>query len=222
MRRKQKNYKPLIYVFCEGESEEAYANFLKKTFRDVAVIKSDVDLGLFEYAQKKFNKNQSYKNSISETDEIWFFFDLETKDIPKWNERMKIVNKLRKLRKKDGIKVRLLMTTGCIEYWFMLHYKYYNPPLQTVTQKEHVIHQLKTLEKNYAKGDSTSIEKIAINYPNAIINAKKTVSNLLKDGLPTIEDTEERNHWLYVNCKTFSNVYEAIDYLIQLKDANNN
>lgn len=114
MRRKQKNYKPLIYVFCEGESEEAYANFLKKKFRDVAVIKSDVDLGLFEYAQKKFSRNQSYKNSISETDEIWFFFDLETKDIPKWNERMKIMNKLRKLRKKEGIKVRLLMTTGCI------------------------------------------------------------------------------------------------------------
>lgn len=30
MRRKQKNYKPLIYVFCEGESEETYANFFKK------------------------------------------------------------------------------------------------------------------------------------------------------------------------------------------------
>lgn len=64
MRRKQKNYKPLIYVFCEGESEEAYANFLKKTFRDVAVIKSDVDLGLFEYAQKNSIKINPTKTAL--------------------------------------------------------------------------------------------------------------------------------------------------------------
>ncbi len=43
----------------------------------------------------------------------------------KWNDRLAIIKKLRKLRKKQGIRVRLLMTSGCIEYWFMLHYKYY-------------------------------------------------------------------------------------------------
>ena len=30
--------KPLIYVFCEGESEQAYTAYLKETFRDVAVL----------------------------------------------------------------------------------------------------------------------------------------------------------------------------------------
>ena len=28
-----------------------------------------------------------------------------------------------------------------------------------------------------------------------------------------MEDTDERNKWLCLNCKTFSNVYEAINYL---------
>lgn len=39
MPRKLKKAKPLIYVFCEGESEQAYTEFLKSRFKDVAVIK---------------------------------------------------------------------------------------------------------------------------------------------------------------------------------------
>lgn len=38
MPRKVKSAKPLIYVFCEGESEQAYTDYLKKTFSDVAVF----------------------------------------------------------------------------------------------------------------------------------------------------------------------------------------
>ena len=34
--RESKKY---IVVFCEGESEQVYMDFLKKEFRDVAVIK---------------------------------------------------------------------------------------------------------------------------------------------------------------------------------------
>ena len=30
MGRKLKRAKPLIYVFCEGESEQAYADFLRR------------------------------------------------------------------------------------------------------------------------------------------------------------------------------------------------
>ena len=38
MPRRVKREKPYIIVFCEGESEQAYADFLKREFRDVAVI----------------------------------------------------------------------------------------------------------------------------------------------------------------------------------------
>lgn len=70
------------------------------------------------------------------------FYDVEEKDIPKWNDRLAIIKKLRKLRKKQGIRVRLLMTSGCIEYWFMLHYKYYTPKIITVPEKERVISEV--------------------------------------------------------------------------------
>lgn len=37
MPRKFRQVKPLIYIFCEGESEQAYARFLKEHFADAAL-----------------------------------------------------------------------------------------------------------------------------------------------------------------------------------------
>lgn len=217
MSRQLKKTKPLIQVFCEGESEQAYTDFLKKQFEDVVVIKRPKAPGLFDEADDLFKKNVRYKNSAEVTDEIWFFFDVETKDIGKWNDRLVIINRLRKLRKNPNIRVRLLMTTGCMEYWLMLHYKMYAPPLQTVAEKERVIAEVTTKEPTYSKGNQQTTFKIAQNYPTAIINSEKTVKNLLADGLPGLEDSDARNQWLCTKCKTFSNVYEAIRYLENLK-----
>lgn len=217
MPRLTKPPKPYIVVFCEGESEQAYTAFLKKEFREVASIKCSRHTGLFEEADSKYKKDPSYRDYADVTDEIWFFFDVETKDISSWDARMKIIKRLRSLRKKEGIKVRLLMTTGCIEYWFVRHYEMYTPPIQTVAEKERVMTKLLMKEPHYKKGDEAITVKIGQNYPTAVQNAKQTVSNLLQQGLPCLEDTDERNRWLCQKCMTFSNVYEAIDYLSSLR-----
>ena len=47
----KRKIKPLIYVFCEGESEIEYVNFLKEKYEDVAVIQKPVK-GLFSTADK--------------------------------------------------------------------------------------------------------------------------------------------------------------------------
>ena len=108
MPRRIKNTKPLIYVFCEGESEQAYTDFLKWKFSDVAVIKRPAATGLFDEADSRFKKDPRFRNSAEVTDEIWFFFDVETKDIGNLEKRLKIIKNLRKLRKGPNIKVRLL------------------------------------------------------------------------------------------------------------------
>jgi hypothetical protein len=216
MSRPIKHRKPYIVVFCEGESEQAYIDFLRKEFKNVAAISRPSSTGLFEEADNKFKKDKKYRDNAEVTDEIWFFFDVETKDASAWDARLKIIKRLRSLRKKPRIKVRLLMTTGCIEYWLMLHYEMYTPSIQTVAEKEHVMHRLLTKEPNYKKGDVAVTAKIAQNYPTAVVNAKQTVSSLLRQGLPGLEDTDERNRWLCQKCLTFSNVYEAIDFLSSL------
>ena len=63
-----------------------------------------------------------------------------------------------------------------------------------------------------------SIEKIGQHYKNAMKNAGTILKTLLKDGMPCLEDTDERNQWLYVQEKTFSNVHEAIAFLEALKE----
>lgn len=47
MARKFKKSKVSICVFCEGESEQAYIDFLKSEFHDVAVFKRPSSPGLF-------------------------------------------------------------------------------------------------------------------------------------------------------------------------------
>ena len=65
----------------------------------------------------------------------------------------------------------------------------------------------------YAKGNWDTISKIATLYPEAMKNGKKTLENLRADGLPTLDDTDERNRWLHQSSRTFTTVQEAIEFL---------
>ena len=98
MPRRIKHAKPLIFVFCEGESEQAYTDFLKQRFANVAVIKRPSATGLFEEADRRFQKDPKFRDYAEVTDEIWFFFDVETKDIGKWEQRLAMIKRLRRLR----------------------------------------------------------------------------------------------------------------------------
>lgn len=217
MARKLKKSKVSICVFCEGESEQAYTDFLKSKFQDVAVFKRPSSTGLFEEADNRFKKDPKYRDYSDVFDEIWFFFDVEEKDIDNWSKRLEIIKRLRHLRKKPQIRVRLLMTTGCIEYWLMLHYRLFAPPVLTVPEKEQMLRQVIKEEPTYKKGNYIATARIAQHYPTAVKNAGIVLQNLLKEGMPGLEDTDERNLWLCKNCRTFSTVQEAITFLESLK-----
>lgn len=117
------------------------------------------------------------------------------------------------MRKDPKIRVRLLMTTGCIEYWLMLHYRHLAPSLLTVPDKERMLAQVVRIEPTYRKGNYDATARIAQNYPTAVRNASTVLQNLLQEGMPGLEDTDERNRWLCTKCKTFSTVQEAIIFL---------
>lgn len=217
MARKLKKSKVSICVFCEGENEQAYTDFLKSKFQDVAVFKRPSSTGLFEEADNRFKKDPKYRDYSDVFDEIWFFFDAEEKDADNLSKRLEIIKRLRRLRKKPQIRVRLLMTTGCIEYWLMLHYRLFAPPVLTVPEKEQMLRQVIKEEPTYKKGNYIATARIAQHYPTAVKNAGIVLQNLLKEGMPGLEDTDERNLWLCKNCRTFSTVQEAISFLESLK-----
>lgn len=217
MARKLKKSKVSICVFCEGESEQAYTDFLKSKFQDVAVFKRPSSTGLFEEADNRFKKDPKYRDYSDVFDEIWFFFDVEEKDVDNLSKRLEIIKRLRHLRKKPQIRIRLLMTTGCIEYWLMLHYRLFAPPVLTVPEKEQMLRQVIKEEPTYKKGNYIATARIAQHYPTAVKNAGIVLQNLLKEGMPGLEDTDERNLWLCKNCRTFSTVQEAVSFLESLK-----
>lgn len=218
MARQTRKAKPLIYVFCEGESEQAYTRFLKKRFEASVVIKCVPQTGLFQEASDKFAKEAKYRDSAEVTDEIWFFFDVEDSDAGKWEKRLKIIKSLRKLRKKPNIRVRLLMTTACIEYWLLLHYKMTAPPIHSVADKERIMKQLQEYAPAYAKGDGGETEKIAQRYKEAVLRGNHTMDVLLAEGMPGREDSDERNEWLCRCQLTFTTVQEAIQFLESCPD----
>ena len=62
--------KPYIVVFCEGESEQAYTDFLRKEFKDVASIHHPKATGLFDVADNKYKKDAKYRDYAEVTDEV--------------------------------------------------------------------------------------------------------------------------------------------------------
>ena len=205
--RKAKSY---FVVFCEGESEEAYVKFLKKEFGKVAAFDYFVLSNLFEDAHRKIKKDGVLKNFIGEAREIWFFFDVEIKNKDKFDEYFKFIKKIRRDTK---CPVRLLMTSGCLEYWLLLHFIKCSPTIHAEPDKEKIIRALKTKEPTYKKGDACSTEKIAKNYHKAMEYSGQIIALLEQDGLPSVDDSDNRNKWLFEKCKTFSNVHEAIAFL---------
>lgn len=218
MPRQTRRKKPLIYAFYEGETEQAYLKFLKNRFSDVAVIKypqKPFKTSLFEQTEDKFAKDPKYCEAAEVIDEIWLFFDVEEDKVDEdtWAEHIKIIRHLRRLKKKPGIRVRLLMTKACIEYWLLLHYEMTAPPIRTPADKNRIEKRLLAYAPAYVKGDETETKKIAQQYKAAVQRGEQLLNRLLAQGLPVREDTDARSKWLYLSDKTFTTVQEAIQFL---------
>lgn len=221
MARQVRKSKKIIYVFCEGESEQEYAKCLRKFFADVAAlhIPPPVSTRLFEDTKSKFDKEPRFRNNAEVIDEIWFFFDTEDCDADQWETRLKIIKRLRGLRKNPNIRVRLLMTSGCVEYWFQLHYEMAVPALHTVADKDNVRHRVQQLVPGYEKGDSVTIGKIALQWPEAVQRGAEVLAQLTEHGMPPVgaKNSDERDAWLHRNEYTFTTVQEAIQFLESLE-----
>lgn len=218
MARKSKNKSrnPYIVVFWEGESEEQYFKFLKDRFHESANLNIHNKKGLFAIAEKAFSSKGVYYDDVSDVDEIWIVFDTEVDMRASWDKNWNVVKMLR--RKCKNAIVKLYMTKGCIEYYFLLHYEKTQPLIASVKDKENI---LKVLEKEYCsgykKGDKDTTWKIAENYETAIENGRWCLKRIA-DELEGIFDEDERVRKLYFTDRTFTNAHEAVEHLIGLKN----
>ena len=212
---KPRESKLYIIVFWEGESEEEYMKFMRSEFHEYLNLTVHTKKGTFEMARKAFSSRSIYADDLSDVDAIWFIFDTEPVLREKWDEYLGILNQLR--RKCKHAATRLLMTKGCIEYCFLLHFEKCAPLIVTPTDKENIMQTL--IGKycaDYAKGDSKSIHEIAGHYPVVLENGEWSLKRIEQE-ISVTDDMDERDRRLFMTDQTFTNVHEGIAYLMDLK-----
>lgn len=214
---KERPLKKAIHVFWEGESEEAYSYALKRIFSNVASIKPHREKGTFDVARSYCRGNVKFHNEVSEYDELWFFFDVEVGKASTWDRYAHFRKDLVTIcgKRKPMPKIRFLMSMGCVEYWFLLHYEHVRPAIVNRAEKDRVMNTLKKYVPYYAKGDQNAVNAIVQNYPTAVQNGRWTLECLRQEGMP--EEEEQRNLWLFQGKHTFTTVHEAIEVLLSLK-----
>ena len=127
----QKRIKPAFYIFCEGETEKEYANFLRCHYRVPIQIKSKVSGNkITQRYISAYLKGQE----IHAKDKVFLMYDIDTAGI------------LKKLRQiKNTV---LLVSNPCIELWFLLHLK---PQTAHISTKK-CYNALRACWGNYKKG----------------------------------------------------------------------
>ncbi len=101
-----KKINPPFWVFCEGETEEAYVKHLRSQFRlPIEIVPKIVGNKITERFIKSYKKGKP--THIKDKD--FFFYDADIEPV------------LKKLQKfKSAI---LIVSNPSIEFWFLLHYK---------------------------------------------------------------------------------------------------
>lgn len=128
---KGRRINPHFWVFCEGETEEAYISLLRTTFRIPIEIITKVSGN--SITQRKI-KSFKVGKFIHPKDKDFLIYDAD------------VSSQVDKLR---NIKADLILTNPSIELWFLLHYKNQQAEITT----EDCIRQLCNLKHSaYKKG----------------------------------------------------------------------
>ena len=102
---KGKSIRPTFFVFCEGESEEAYVKYLRSQYRlPIEICPSIAGLNINQDFINKFKRNKS----VDPKDRDYLMYDLDREDI------------LKRLLTIKG--ATIIASNPCLEIWYLLHY----------------------------------------------------------------------------------------------------
>jgi len=151
---KGKKINPTLFVFCEGETEEAYIKLLKSLYR-IPSIHIHPKIG-GNNITTEYIENYKKDKPTHEKDLNFLVYDLD------------VLAMIKRLSKIKG--AELLVSNPCIEFWFLLHYKN-----QTAnTNNAHCCREMKNRNKIYKKGaiDKKLKERLISKREDAVKRAK--------------------------------------------------
>lgn len=153
---------PTFYVFCEGETEKEYINYLRSRYRIPIEIKSKISGSKIS---QRFVTNYLSDKIFTNHDKIFLFYDEDVKEV------------IEKLKKIDDSK--LLLTNPCVELWFILHMQDQRKSLSS----DECVRILKKYWKDYKKSILTENQKKDLD--NNSFNAIKRAKNLCLNTNPS-------------------------------------
>lgn len=150
-----KKINPHFWVFCEGETEEAYVRLLRSKYRlPIEIIPKIARLAINYRYIKSFKKDKP----VHDKDRDFLMYDGDVSCV---------LANLRNIRS-----VTLIVSNPSIELWFLLHYK--NQTAQITT--EECIHELENRNRViYLKGilDTNLKNKLTDKFPEACKRSKQ-------------------------------------------------
>ncbi|MBL4753380.1 MAG: RloB domain-containing protein [Flavobacteriales bacterium] len=149
-----KKINPTLFVFCEGETEEAYVNMLKSLFRLPSIQIHPRVSGLS--ITQEFIEKYKQDKSTHKKDTNFLMYDLDVEGIL---ERLEAIDDC-----------TLLISNPCIELWFLLHFKNQNAS----TDCAYCCKELANRNRRYKKGviDKRLKEKLTSKIEDAVRKAK--------------------------------------------------
>ena len=151
---KGKEIRPTFFVFCEGETEKTYIEFLRSKYRiPIEIVVKTAGSGI----NSNFIKNSKKKYTTHQKDKTFLIYDCDVKDI---------TGKLLRINE-----VQLLLSNPCFEIWYLLHF--HNQTSEITSKK--CVEKLYEHIANYKKGKLTEHIKTELNenQHNAIKRAKE-------------------------------------------------
>lgn len=154
---KAKKMRPIFFVFCEGETEVAYVNYLKSKYRlPIQIIpkKSDSNISC------RYIENCKRAYLTTDSDKTFLMYDLDVDGI---------LDKLACIPK-----VTLLVSNPCVELWFLLH----KEDCRTKIDSKLCIRKYESVSPNYKKGRLSIFDTMLFNHNEdiAIERAKKMLA----------------------------------------------
>jgi hypothetical protein len=150
---KGKKVRPTFFVFCEGETEEAYIKYLRSAYR----LPIEIDPKIAgNRITGKYIAGYKKQKSIHPNDKTFLIYDCDVEVV------------LRKLQEIKG--AHLLGSNPCFELWYLLHFQNQTAGLTS----EECLSKLINHVRSYKKGvfDDKLKNKIIENKSQSILRAK--------------------------------------------------
>ncbi|GAP06132.1 RloB-like protein [Anaerolinea thermolimosa] len=155
---KQRELRQRFLIICEGKQTEP--NYFKR-FRVNAVVEAfgigRSPLNIVKYAQNYWQKG--------DFDQAWVVFDFDNVGAPQFNQAIQQA-------KQAGLKVAY--SNPCFEVWFLLHFGYYNTPMN---RQQYINKLSQNLGRTYQKNDPSLYDELLTHQRIAISNAQRLLGS---------------------------------------------